>query len=95
MPAKPREDQSCIRDSIRRVIDALEQEQGVVDRAIDAAVDRSLAWRRKETLLTSVPGVRPTIARTLIADLPELGSLNGKQVAALVGLAPWTRQSGL
>ncbi|MFB0493573.1 transposase [Methylobacterium sp. OAE515] len=52
------------------------------------------AWRRKETLLTSVPGVGLTIARTLIADLPELGSLNGKQVAALVGLAPWTRQSG-
>lgn len=85
---------SCIRDSVRRVIEALEQEQGVVDRAIDAAVDGSLAWRRKETLLTSVPGVGPTIARTLIADLPELGSLNGKQVAALVGLAPWTRQSG-
>jgi transposase len=85
---------SCIRDSVRRVIEALEQEQGVVDRAIDAAVDGSLAWRRKVTLLTSVPGVGPTIARTLIADLPELGSLNGKQVAALVGLAPWTRQSG-
>jgi transposase len=66
----------------------------VVDRAIDAAVDRSLAGRRKETLLTSVPGVGPTIARTLIAELLELGSLDRKQVAALVGLAPWTRQSG-
>ena len=85
---------TCIRDSVRRVIEALEQERGVVDRAIDAAVDRSLAWRRKETLLTSVPGVGPTIARTLIAELPELGSLDRKQVAALVGLAPWTRQSG-
>jgi transposase len=59
----------------------------VIDRSINAAVDRSLEWRRKETLLTSVPGVGPTIARTLIAELPELGSLNGKQVAALVGLA--------
>ena len=85
---------SCIRDSARRVIEALEQEQSVIDRSIDAEVDRSLEWRRKETLLTSVPGVGPTIARTLIAELPELGSLNGKQVAALVGLAPWTRQSG-
>ncbi|WP_283535292.1 IS110 family transposase [Methylorubrum extorquens] len=85
---------SCIRDSVRRVIEALEQEQSVIDRSIDAEVDRSLEWRRKVTLLTSVPGVGPTIARTLIAELPELGSLNGKQVAALVGLAPWTRQSG-
>lgn len=84
----------CIRDSVRRVIEALEQEQSVIDRSIDAEVDRSLEWRRKETLLTSVPGVGPTIARTLIAELPELGSLNEKQVAALVGLAPWTRQSG-
>ena len=66
----------------------------MIDRAINAVVDRSLEWCRKETLLTSVPGVGPTIARTLIAELPELGSLNGKQVAALVGLAPWTRQSG-
>jgi transposase len=41
-----------------------------------------------------VPGVGKTIARTLIAELPELGSLNRRQIAALVGLAPWTRQSG-
>lgn len=85
---------SCIRNSIRRVIEALEKEQSVIDRSIDAEVDQSLEWRRKETLLTSVFGVGPTIARTLIAELPELGSLNGKQVAALVGLAPWTQQSG-
>ena len=42
----------------------------------------------------SVPGVGKTIARTLIAELPELGSLDRRQIAALVGLAPWTRQSG-
>ena len=41
-----------------------------------------------------MPGVGKTIARTLIAELPELGSLNRRQIAALVGLAPWTRQSG-
>ncbi|MCP1535632.1 UNVERIFIED_ORG: transposase [Methylobacterium sp. SuP10 SLI 274] len=65
------------------------------NRPLDRCRGRPVAeWRRKETLLTSVPGVGPTIARTLIAELPELGSLNGKQVAALVGLAPWTRQSG-
>jgi len=41
-----------------------------------------------------VPGVGPTVARTLIADLPELGSLDRRQIAALAGLAPYTRQSG-
>ena len=44
--------------------------------------------------MASVPGIGPTIARTLIAELPELGTLNRRQVAALAGLAPWTRQSG-
>jgi transposase len=51
-------------------------------------------WREKEDLLASVPGVGTTIARTLIAELPELGTLDRRQVAALAGLAPFTRQSG-
>jgi transposase len=54
----------------------------------------SAVWVEKEHLLASVPGVGKTIARTLIAELPELGSLDRRQIAALVGLAPWTRQSG-
>ena len=54
----------------------------------------SSAWRETEDLLASVPGVGPVIARTLIAELPELGHLNRKQIAALAGLAPYTRQSG-
>ena len=54
----------------------------------------SPVWAEKEDLLASVPGVGKTIARTLIAELPELGSLNRREIAALVGLAPWTRQSG-
>ncbi|MET3414052.1 transposase [Methylobacterium sp. 1030] len=83
-----------IRDSVRRVKEALEQQRGVIERAIDAALDRSPAWRRKVTLVTSVPGIGPTIARTLIAELPEFGGLDRKQVAAFVGLAPWMRQSG-
>jgi len=49
---------------------------------------------RKEELLTSVPGVGPVITRTLVAELPELGQLGHKQITALVGLAPFTRQSG-
>src|SRR5215467_1202945 len=54
----------------------------------------STVWVDKEKLLESVPGVGKTIARTLIAELPELGSLDRRRIAALVGLAPWTRQSG-
>ncbi len=54
----------------------------------------SPAWRQKEDLLRGVPGVGPVVARTLIAAMPELGTLNRRQVAALAGLAPWTRQSG-
>jgi len=52
------------------------------------------AWREKENLLASVPGVGPVIARTLISELPELGTLGRKEIAALAGLAPFTRQSG-
>lgn len=80
--------------SITRLIKALEKELTVLDHDIDDAVRSSPAWREKEDLLASVPGIGPTIARTLIAELPELGTLDRRQVAALAGLAPWTRQSG-
>jgi transposase len=54
----------------------------------------SPAWREKEDLLASVPGVGPITALTLIAELPEPGALDGKQIASPAGLAPFTRQSG-
>lgn len=80
--------------SIARLVKALEKELASLDGDLDEAVRGSPAWREKEDLLASVPGVGKTIARTLIAELPELGALDRRQVAALVGLAPWTRQSG-
>jgi transposase len=55
---------------------------------------RSPVWRAKEDLLRSLPGVRPVVSRTLLADVPELGHLNRKQIAALVGVAPLARDSG-
>ena len=85
---------SRLKKSITRLLKALEKELATVDTDIDDAVRGSPAWREKEDLLASVPGVGPTIARTLIAELPELGQLGGKQIAALAGLAPFTRQSG-
>jgi len=83
-----------MRKSITRLLKVLEKELASLDADIDDAVRGSPAWRDKEDLLASVPGVGPTIARTLIAELPELGQLGRKQIAALVGLAPFTRQSG-
>src|SRR5436853_3443501 len=80
--------------SIGRLRKALEKELDELDRLIDDHMRGSAVWVETEKLLVSVPGVGKTIARTLIADLPELGSLDRRQIAALVGLAPWTRQSG-
>jgi transposase len=85
---------SRMKKSILRLLKALQAELSEIDQGIDEAVRGSPAWREKEDLLASVPGVGPTIARTLIAELPELGTLDRRQIAALAGLAPWTRQSG-
>jgi transposase len=83
-----------LKKSIARVRKVLEKELNELDSEIDDSIRGSPAWREKEDLLVSVPGVGPTIARTLIAELPELGTLGRKQIAALAGLAPFTRQSG-
>ena len=55
---------------------------------------QSSIWRAKEELLRSVPGIGQVSARTLLAELPELGSLTRRQAAALVGVAPFSRDSG-
>lgn len=83
-----------LKKSIVRLRKALEKELAELDGEIDDQVRGSPVWAEKEDLLASVPGVGPIIARTLIADLPELGTLDRRKIAALVGLAPWTRQSG-
>lgn len=83
-----------VRQSIARLVKALQRELDRLDADLDGAVHASPAWREKEDLLASVPGIGKTIARTLLAELPELGRLDRRKIAALVGLAPWTRQSG-
>ena len=87
--ANPKAARSC-----RRLIKALERELADVDGQLDEAVRQSPNWSAKQDILQSVPGVGPVVARTLLAELPELGTLDRRQVAALCGLAPWTRQSG-
>lgn len=83
-----------LQKSIARLLAALQRELSVLERDIDDAVRGSPTWREREDLLASVPGIGKTIARTLLAELPELGTLDRRKIAALVGLAPWTRQSG-
>lgn len=83
-----------LKKSIARLKAALERELSDIDSNIDEQIRLSPLWRDKEILLSSVPGVGPITARTLIADLPELGRLSPKQIAALAGLAPYTQQSG-
>jgi transposase len=82
------------RKSIARLLRALEKELSVLDHDIDDAVRGSPVWREKEDLLKSVPGIGDVTARTMLAELPELGRLDRRRIAALAGLAPWTRQSG-
>ena len=83
------------RKSIVRLLKALEKELSSLDQDIDDAVHGSPVWRDKEDLLSTGPGVGTVISRTILAELPEIGTLDRRQIAALVGLAPFTRQSGL
>lgn len=83
-----------LKKSITRLLSALKRELASLDAELDGQIRMSPLWRMKEQLLSSLPGVGKHIARTLIAELPELGSLDRRQIAALAGLAPFTRQSG-
>jgi transposase len=84
---------------VRRRVEAhiawLRQELGELDAELHETIRQSPVWREKEQLLRTVPGVGPVLAMTLVADLPELGQLGRKQIAALVGLAPLNCESGL
>jgi len=66
-----------------------------VDRDLSDRVSKNTEWRRKDELLRSIPGVGPVLSRTLLAELPELGKVSSKVIAALVGVAPYVRESGV
>jgi transposase len=80
--------------SVDRLLTALQKELSDLEQELDDTIRGTPVWREAEDLLTSVPGVGDKLARTLIADLPELGRLDRKQIAALVGVAPINRDSG-
>jgi len=79
---------------LRNHIRWLERRVTDVDDEITGAIQRSAVWRVQDDLLRSVPGIGPTVARTLLAELPELGALDRRAIAALVGVAPFNRDSG-
>jgi transposase len=82
------------RAMIARVIRVLEQQRQDLDRRIAELIESDDDWRNKRELLSTVPGIGQTTASQLVAGLPELGRLNRRQIAALVGVAPVNRDSG-
>jgi transposase len=84
----------AVRAGIERHIAWLEAEEAEADRLLEQAVRASPAWRERDELLRSIPGIGPVVSRTLLAALPELGAGDGGKLAALAGLAPYARDSG-
>ena len=80
--------------SLHKHIQFLSQELDDLDREIDDLINSNILWKDKLLLLRNVPGVGPVSSFTLVGALPELGSLNRRQIAALVGVAPLNRDSG-
>jgi transposase len=84
-----------VRAKIKEHINFLRRELADINRELDEAIRKSPVWREHEDLLRSVPGVGRVLASTLLGELPELGKLNRKQMAKLVGVAPLNRDSGM
>ena len=85
---------SAVRPRIEAHIAWLEQELSDLDQGLPQTLRRSPVWREKDDLLRTVPGVGPQLSLTLLGHLPALGTLNRRQIAALVGVAPYNRDRG-
>jgi transposase len=83
-----------VRESIETHLSWLQQQVANLDDDLDGRLNSSPFWRDQDDLLQSTPGVGPVLSRTLIAQVPELGRLNRKEMAAWVGVAPFHRDSG-
>ena len=86
--------QHHLRKSLKKHIAFLDRELAIADSDLGTMVRASPAWRERDDLLQSAPGIGPVVARTLLAELPELGRLNRRAIAKLVGIAPMSRDSG-
>jgi len=83
-----------VRRDLQAHVRWLEKRVADVDRDLHQRIQRSPLWRTQDDLLQSVPGIGPIVARTLLAELPELGTLDRRAIAALVGVAPFNADSG-
>lgn len=84
----------AVRRDLAAHIEYLDRRVGEMDGELQQAIQASAAWRARDDLLKGVPGIGDVVSRTLVAALPELGTLSGRRIAALVGLAPVARDSG-
>jgi transposase len=84
----------AVHKPIKQHIAFLQRQLSDIDQELERTIESSPIWRAKDNLLRSAKGVGPVLSRTLLAELPELGSLNRKQIAKLVGVAPLARDSG-
>ena len=80
--------------SLKQTIAFLTRQLGTTDRELGTMIRETPVWRERDDLLQSVPGIGPVVARTLLAALPELGHLDRRAIAKLVGVAPLNRDSG-
>ena len=85
---------TAMRSSVERIIEVLKEEIKQLERELDQFMKKNEAWQAQEQILTSAKGVGRITATTLLAELPELGKLDRKKIAALVGLAPMNADSG-
>ena len=86
--------ESRVRRSVQNVIRTLDREIRQADKDLGEAIRACPEWAAKDDLLQSIPGIGPTVSRTLLAEMPELGTLTREQAAALAGVAPINRESG-
>lgn len=84
----------AIKESCCSMIEALEKQIEGIDKQIDQYIQSNPTLKRKQSILQTIPGIGPTIARNIICLMPELGQMNQKQVASLAGLAPHPFESG-
>lgn len=83
-----------LKKSIQRIIKVLEKELQAINEALEKSIQNDADYAQKNMLLKSIKGVGSIVAAGIVADLPELGSVNAKQISALAGLAPYNRDSG-
>jgi transposase len=86
--------QRPVKQSLKKHIAYLDRELAMTDTELGRMIRESPMWRERDDLLQSVPGIGPVVARTLLAELPELGQLSRRAIAKLVGVAPLSRDSG-